>query len=240
MIFYAGNFGIEKSFHSFAGRRIDVEERILSGAEELFCRYGIKSITMDDIAGHLGISKKTIYQFYKDKKELVHRLMKKMVVDQEKEISEHEAGAANAIEEMFAVIVCLERMMQSISPVIFFDLHKYHPESWKLYQDFRDNYLINRVKLNLERGVSEGLYRKDMNMDILSILRINQLDAVFSTQVYPPSRFDMGTVLSELTSHFLYGAVSLKGHRMINEYKGIREDEPISVKKTKSRTKHEE
>src|SRR3546814_2940816 len=73
MIFYAGNFGIEKSFHSFAGRRIDVEERILSGAEELFCRYGIKSITMDDIAGHLGISKKTIYQFYKDKKELVHR-----------------------------------------------------------------------------------------------------------------------------------------------------------------------
>src|SRR3546814_7128565 len=92
---------------------------------------------------------------------------------------------------------------------------------------FRDNYLINRVKLNLERGVSEGLYRKDMNMDILSILRINQLDAVFSTQVYPPSRFDMGTVLSELTSHFLYGAVSLKGHRMINEYKGIREDEPI-------------
>src|SRR3546814_11228460 len=75
---------------------------------------------------------------------------------------------------------------------------------------FRDNYLINRVKLNLERGVSEGLYRKDMNMDILSILRINQLDAVFSTQVSPPSRFAMGTVLSELTSHFLYGAVSLK------------------------------
>lgn len=202
-----------------------MEERILLAAEELFCRYGIKSITMDDIAGHLGISKKTIYQFYKDKKELVHLLMQKMIADQEKEIAQYEAGAKNAIEEIFAVIVCLQRLMQSISPVIFYDLQKYHPESWKLYQDFRDNNLIQRTKTNLERGISEGLYRKDLDLDIMAVMRINQLDAVFSTKVFPPSRFDMGKVLSELTGHYLYGVVSLKGYKMINEYKNIQEED---------------
>src|SRR5690606_13656599 len=114
----------------------------------------------------------------------VQRLMRKMISDQEKEIAEHEAGAGNAIEEIFSVIVCLERMMQSISPVIFYDLQKYHPESWQLYQEFRDGYLIDRVKRNLQRGISEGLYRKDINLDIMAIMRISQLDTVFSTQVY--------------------------------------------------------
>ncbi|WP_262709604.1 TetR/AcrR family transcriptional regulator [Anseongella ginsenosidimutans] len=194
-------------------------------AEELFCRYGIKSITMDDIAGHLGISKKTIYQFYKDKKELVHLLMQKMVSDQQEEISQHEAGAKNAIEEIFAVIVCLQRLMQTINPVIFYDLQKYHPESWKLYQDFRDNFLTRRIKTNLERGISEGLYRKDLDLDIVAIMRINDLDTVFSTQVYSPARFDMGKVLSELTNHYLYGVVSLKGYKLINEYKNVYEED---------------
>lgn len=219
-----GNFGIEKSFHSFAAEEI-MEERILLAAEELFCRYGIKSITMDDIAGHLGISKKTIYQFYKDKKELVYRLMQKMIVDQQAEIKAHEAGAANAIEEIFAVIVCLQRLMQDISPVIFFDMQKYHPESWVLYQEFRDNFLIRRVRENMERGIAEGLYRKDLDLEIIPIMRINQLDAVFSTQVYPPSKFDMGTVMSELTSHFLHGMVSMKGYKVVNKYKKTKHEE---------------
>ena len=81
-----------------------MEERILQAASQLFCQYGIKSITMVDIASHLGISKKTIYQYYKDKKELVYLWMEKMLGDQQSDIEEHEKGAANAIEEILAVI----------------------------------------------------------------------------------------------------------------------------------------
>lgn len=180
---------------------------------------------MDDIASHLGISKKTIYQFYKDKKELVHLLVKKMIGDQQREIEEHEAGAKNAIEEIFAVIVCLQRMMQSINPAVFYDLQKYHPDSWKLYQDFRDGYLIKRVITNLRRGMSEGLYRKDIDLDILAIMRIEQLDSVFSTKIYLPSLYDMGKVVSQLTDHYLHGVVSLKGHKLINECKNVHEEE---------------
>lgn len=224
-IFSRGNFRLEKSFHSFAAEeRKELEERILMAAEELFCRYGIKSITMDDIAGHLGISKKTIYQFYKDKKELVHLLMHKMIGDQQAEFEAHESGANNAIEEIFAVMVCLQRMMHSISPVIFYDMQKYHPESWQLYQDYRDNYLIQRIRRNMERGISEGLYRKDLDLDLIPVFRIKQLDDIFSTTVYPPSRFNMADVLNKLTEHFLYGMVSLKGYKLINEHKNIKEE----------------
>lgn len=180
---------------------------------------------MDDIASHLGISKKTIYQFYKDKKELVQLLVRKMIGDQQQEIEEHESGAENAIEEIFAVIVCLQRMMQSINPAVFYDLQKYHPESWKLYQDFRDGYLIRRIKTNLERGMSEGLYRKDIDLDIIAIMRIEQLDSVFSTKIYLPSLYDMGAVVSQLTDHYLHGVVSLKGHKLINKCKNIHEEE---------------
>lgn len=219
-----GNFGLENSFHSFVTEEI-MEERILSAAEELFCQYGIKSITMDDIAGHLGISKKTIYQFYKDKKELVNRLMKKMVAEQQEEIKSHAAGAGNAIEEIFAVIVCLKRLMQSISPVMFFDLQKFHPESWALYLEFRDNFLIARVRENMKWGIAEGLYREDLDLEIIPIMRINQLDTVFSTQVYPRSRFDMGRVLCEVTTHFLHGMVSMKGYKLVNKHKNTQHEE---------------
>lgn len=202
-----------------------MEERILLTAEELFCRYGIKSITMDDIARHLGISKKTIYQFYKDKKELVHLLIEKMLEDQRVEMTSRGEGAKNAIEEIFLVLGYLRRLMQHLNPVVFYDLRKYHFDSWMLYQEFRDNYLIARVKRNLEWGAEEGIYRTNFDPEMLARLRIHQLNAVFEGQIFPAARFEMAQVLNELTEHFLYGVASPKGYKMIDTYKNSQKED---------------
>ncbi|MDB5145664.1 MAG: hypothetical protein JWQ66_4377, partial [Mucilaginibacter sp.] len=106
-------------------------ERIISGGEELFLKAGIKSVTMDDIAKHLGMSKKTIYQFFKDKNELVFALVRKKLQDDEDQMCAIISKSGNVIEEMINMMKCSEEIFSRINPIVIHDLQKYHPEAWK-------------------------------------------------------------------------------------------------------------
>ena len=112
-------------------------ERIIQGGEELFLKAGIKSVTMDDIARHLGMSKKTIYQFFKDKNELVIALVKKKLKEDEDQMSDIISQSGNVIEEMINMMKCSEEIFSRINPIVIHDLQKYHPDAWKQFQNFK-------------------------------------------------------------------------------------------------------
>ncbi|HEX3386908.1 MAG TPA: helix-turn-helix domain-containing protein, partial [Mucilaginibacter sp.] len=99
-------------------------DRILDGSGELFLQAGIKSVTMDDIAKHLGMSKKTIYQFFKDKNELVLALLKKRLKDDEREMNELLSKSGNVIEEMINMMKCSEDIFLRANPIVIHDLQK--------------------------------------------------------------------------------------------------------------------
>ncbi len=206
-------------------RGISMEERILHKSDELYRKFGVRSITMDDIARQLGVSKKTIYQYYPDKDELVMAVTKLNlevhVCEMEKCCGQY---SANAVEEMLNANESLTQIMQIYNPVMIYDLQKYYPNAWNLYRDFRDTNVMNMIKANFERGVKEGLYRKSLDADVLSILRLEQIDLCFNGDVYPPAHFSFTKVMSLLIEHFLYGIVTLKGHKLINTYKNIKEE----------------
>src|SRR5271156_6303064 len=92
-------------------------ERIIEGSLELFLTAGIKSVTMDDIAKHLGMSKKTIYQFFKDKNELVLALVKKKLQQDEDQMCAIIGKSGNVIEEMINMMKCSEEMFSRINPI---------------------------------------------------------------------------------------------------------------------------
>lgn len=223
-----GNFGYDKSFFSFASENNEVEmqDRILHKGDEMFRKLGIRSVTMDDIAKQLGISKKTLYQFYPDKEELVFAVTK-LNLDKHVGAMDHICGPAsmNAVEELLNVNNCITFMIQSYNPIMFYDLQKYHPKSWLLFKEFRNTYILSKITSNFERGIAEGLYRHDLDMDILSIMRLEQIDMGFNYDIYPPTKFHFPKVTQHITEHFLYGLVTLKGHKLINKYKNIKEDE---------------
>jgi len=204
---------------------MEAKDRILKGAEELFFKYGIKSITMDDIAKHLAISKKTIYQFYADKNELLEMLMKNRTKLNQAEFEEIGKNAENVIEEVFAMMKHMGIMFSQINPNFFYDLQKYHPNTWKVFKQFKEECIEKMVEDSVKRGIKQGLVRADINTKIIARLRMEEIEMGFNPQIFPPDKFKIMDVQLALMEHFLHGICTLKGHRLINKFKEIIEEE---------------
>ena len=203
---------------------MDIKTHILVQADQLFCSFGIKSVTMDDIAKHLGISKKTIYIHFRDKNELVEFWIRSMLTEQQNEIDKQRKNSENAVEEVFFAVTHMQALLSKMNQSIFYDLQKYHPSAWLIFKDFRDKYLHQCVSENLKRGIREGHYRDDIHIDILSKMRIEQVEMVFNHAIFPADQYTAVAVMTELTEHFLYGVCTFKGHKQINTYKQINEE----------------
>lgn len=197
---------------------LDNRSHILAEVDVLFSQYGIKSITMDDIAKQLGMSKKTIYQHFKDKNELVLELMRTKIDAQIGIIQEGRDKASNAIHEMFFGIANLEAMLSKTNPSMFYDLQKFYPQAWAYFKDFRERILLEKVRDNLVWGVQEGYYRQEVDVDILSIMRVEQIEFSFNQFVFPVQRFSVLQVAKELTLHFIYGICTSKGYELTKQY----------------------
>src|ERR1700733_13776618 len=164
-------------------------ERIILGGEELFLKAGIKSVTMDDIAKHLGMSKKTIYQFFRDKNELVIALVKKKLQDDECLMDEIIGKSANVIEEMINMMKCSEDIFSRINPIVIHDMQKYHPDAWKHFQNFKADVLVRTLEELLTKGIKQGYIRPDIDVRILARMRVNQVELGFNTAIFPVAEF---------------------------------------------------
>ncbi|NNU33495.1 TetR/AcrR family transcriptional regulator [Mucilaginibacter sp. S1162] len=158
-------------------------DRIIAGGEELFLTAGIKSVTMDDIAKHLGMSKKTIYQFFKDKNELVIALVKKKLQQDEDQMCEIMLNSENVIGEMINMMKVSQEIFSRINPIVIHDLQKYHPEAWKHFQTFKANVIVHTLEELLTKGIKQGYIRPDIDVKIMARMRVNQLKWVL-TQIF--------------------------------------------------------
>jgi len=207
--------------------RINYKDRILQGAKELFYLHGIKKITMDDIARHLSISKKTIYKEYADKNDIVKAICVREFSVHKSKIDILQQKADNAIDAITGIMKYVHEYLDKINPNYFYDMQKYHPKAWKVYIEFKNNYIISSVIGNLKQGQEEKLYRDNLNIDIISRLRIAEMNAALDTELYPPNNFRLVDIHDELLSHFLQGITTLKGHRLINKYFNIHDSENV-------------
>ena len=196
----------------------NVEEYILTESEKLFMKYGMRSVTMDNIAKHLGMSKKTIYAHFKDKNELVNKLFTQMLYKDKCEIEECNNKAQNAIEEVFMIMDYLKECLSGINPIVFYDLEKYHSDAHKIMMDFHQTHVYNLVKAGLERGIKENIFRKNINIEVLAAARVGQIKWTFESELIRSGKYSMYDVIQELTLHFLFGICTLSGQVLINNY----------------------
>lgn len=204
---------------------METEDKILKGAEELFFRFGLRSVTMDDIAKHLGMSKKTIYQCYKDKDEMIHTLMHTHIKSDECRFEELAKKSVNVVEEVFLMMKEMTEIFSKVNPLLFYELQKYYPKSWGLIKEFKETFLMKMVENSLERGKNDGYVRADINNKILARLRLEEVDMAFNPAIFPPDKFSILQVQLAFAEHFLYGICTLKGHKLINKHKEIQEEE---------------
>jgi AcrR family transcriptional regulator len=204
---------------------MEQKDRILEGAEELFFKAGIRSVTMDDIAKHMGMSKKTIYQSYRDKDEIVNALVSKRLKEDQCQMQDIVENAANVIEELVNMMKCSEEFFSRINPILIHDLQKYYAEAWKLFQNFKSDVLMGFLEGVLQRGVAQGYVRPNMDTKILARMRVWQVEAGFDTTLFPQSEFNTWQVQQQLLEHFAYGICTPAGRKILDKYKNIIEQE---------------
>lgn len=195
-----------------------MKEKILEGASRLFMKYGVRSVTMDDVASALAISKKTIYQFYKNKDELVTSISKSHMSEEKDDYSQIEENSVDAIDEICRVSNCFRKHMANIQPKILFELKKYHSAAWQIYMKFKTEFVKNHIKRNIERGITEGYYRSEVNPEILSAFRVEQVEMIFDDNLFPKEKFDFTDVQLQLFDHFVHGLLTDKGRELYLNY----------------------
>jgi len=197
---------------------VDVKEKIVSGAADMFMRFGVRSVTMDDVARELGMSKKTLYQSFANKDELVTETCRMHICVEVDEFKTIHDNAVNALDELLQITKCVRQMMGRINPSLLFDLSKYHPDAWQLFLQFKSNFIYNQVKDNLERGIAEGVYRPEIRPDVLAKIRMEQVQTVFDPKVFPPSEYSLQEVQMATLDHFIHGLLTDKGRELVATY----------------------
>lgn len=206
---------------------MEIRERILQTAEAFFRKFGIRSVTMDEIASELGISKKTIYQNFEDKDSIVHEIARlNMMCDIEESERIHKESA-NPIEQVFREATLLRKQASTINPAVFYDLKKYHPKTWQLFQEYNKVNFLEIVKNNLREGIAQGLYREEIDIEILARLRLEEVEFAFNRDVFPPEKFNQTEVHTTFIDHYLRGIMTQKGLDFYEKCKQDAESEQI-------------
>lgn len=208
---------------------MEVKENIIGTAEELFLKYGFRRVTMDDIAREMAISKKTIYQYFKDKNEIVCFVTENYLKKENAVIEGLEAESENVIEYLVKLSKQLRKHISTIHPAAMDDLKKYFPQGWKIFIQYkRECFLTSMIKI-LKKGMEEGYFRKDMNPEVLAIMRMEQIPLSFDQNLFPRTRFEFADVQMELLRHFMAGILTQKGRELLKNYSKSTDKNEISL-----------
>jgi TetR/AcrR family transcriptional regulator, cholesterol catabolism regulator len=197
---------------------LEIKERIIAKAREQFFRYGVKSVTMDDIAGELGISKKTIYQHFEDKDAIVHQLMLTEMEQDKCDWDILNESSKNVIEKTLKSMDIFKQAFTEINPSTFFDIKKYHPKTWALFQEHKQNFILGAIRQDLLEGIEQGFFRPDIKVDILAKMRMEQIELGFDPQMFPPNKFSIIEVELTMLDHFIRGVLTEKGLEVYQAY----------------------
>lgn len=190
-------------------------ESLLQKSRELFMKFGIKNLTMDDIARELCMSKKTIYQSVDNKAELVEKVIQNYLEEENIDLDKIYTTAGNAIDEIIAIVDYFITRMREFNSTAVYDMKKHYPDAWSLYNNYRFNNALKRVTENLERGVKDGTYRADMNTDAIARIYLGGIDNLLNPEFFPVPQYQFIEIYKEFLNYHLRGIVTEQGLKIL-------------------------
>ena len=184
---------------------------LLMKSRELFIKHGVKSLTMDEIAKEMGMSKKTIYQFVENKGDLIKLTMQDFLEQERQLMDIILKNSTNSIDEMISMIEYWLQVVQEFNANTLNEVQKYYPETWDMYNDYRFNFMLGLIKGNLDKGVKQGYYRNDMDTDIISRIYILAVEVLLNQALFPIKQYTYLNTYREFLSYHLRGIVSNEG-----------------------------
>lgn len=191
--------------------------KILHGAESLFMRYGFKSITMDDVAREMGISKKTLYQYFTDKHDLVNQAVENHLNTEQEYCLNLVKNEKDPIAFLLAISNNFGDEAKHISTAVLYDLRKYFKEAWDKIDAYSKEFIYGQVLQNLIDGKAKGLYRAEINERVVALYYVNMVHFMVNPENYQKEVRDFHTVHSELVIYHLRGICTEKGLKQLEK-----------------------
>lgn len=177
----------------------------------LFMRYGVKSVTMDDVSRELGISKKTLYKYVTTKDDLILHVME-IYVSRDQQMSTTICSTAyNAIDELQRISAHVNMELQQLNPALVFDLQKYHRPIWEHLEQHHYQFVGLCMLNNILRGRREGLYRDDFNAEIVARLHVSHIHSLLNPDVFPHTQFKLTDIHNTLLDYHMHAICTPKG-----------------------------
>lgn len=192
---------------------------IFNIAQTLFMRFGIKSVSMDDIARNAGVSKKTLYKLIPTKDKLVLKIITHFIEQEKKKIEKIIDQEHDAIQEIVLIAGNLVKLLKKTKPTLMYDLKKYHYEAWSMAEELRVNFIRDKVKSNIEKGMKSGLYRADLNPDIISKLYVSASNIMNDETVFAFDEYDRPVLFTHFIDYHVNGIATPLGIKLFEIYK---------------------
>ncbi len=190
---------------------IPQQDQILERVKQLFTTCGVRSLSMDDLAQDLGVSKKTLYKYFVSKKDLVEQSMLRHVSEEECSLEVITGQAENAIDEMLLITRHVTALFATLNPALIYETRKYYPESWAIFEQYKSRSIYQRILHNLRQGIEQGLYRPEIEAEVIAKIYISKMDLFFDTQLFPPDKYRTSDIYREFMNYHIRGIASRKG-----------------------------
>ncbi|HMN33405.1 MAG: TetR/AcrR family transcriptional regulator [Chitinophagaceae bacterium] len=195
-----------------------VKQQYIETALELYKRLGFKSVTVDDLAKSLGISKKTLYDHFKNKEEIVIESVKYMLNKLYVKMEESKNISDNAILQIVHLIYLMENFIRGMNTICYYDLQRFYPKAFKIIKEYQDKIMFIYIKENLLKGINEGYYREEIDVEIVARFRMESSLYTFQNDLFPMPAFDHIKVMNQLIAIYLYGIATPKGQKLIKKH----------------------
>ncbi|MEI6456838.1 MAG: helix-turn-helix domain-containing protein [bacterium] len=192
---------------------------ILERVRELFFKYGVRSVSIDDICRDVGISKKKLYLHVKSKNELVEKLLELERENFEIIFSTNKFDGVNAIDVLLMVSMEVGERFWDVSPSLTFDLKKYYPEIYHKHIENRIEFIYEQIQLNIKKGINNGMYRDDLSIELIARLYIRRLIDLHNPEFFPADNFSFQTLFDVMFDNFIRGISNENGIRYYEQQK---------------------
>jgi len=207
---------------------MELRVRIIENASMLFFRNGIKSMTMSDIANEIGISKRTLYEVFRDKEDLLEECLDFHHAKADKEIEILTENSENVIDTLIRLYAQNFHQVLNISKSLINDLKKYHGHLYRKIEEKRKGEMNNFIPL-LKKGVEQGLIRDDINFEIMMWLLKIQFDAVLDDTSVLMEKYSVNQFVRAIIQNFLRGIATPLGNERIDQLMEHYKDYEIKI-----------
>jgi AcrR family transcriptional regulator len=203
--------------------------QLIGACLDLFMKFGVKSLTMEDISRKLGISKKTLYQFVKDKKDLVNKGMSLCLEEEKTVLTKVSVESDHAIDELIGFTRFVNSRLSDMHASVIYDIKKYHSESWELMQEHKQYFVRNSILENSKRGINEGLYRENLNPEIITSLYMLMMDGFFYAEQTFGKNIRLEELHLEMIRYHVRGVANEKGLALLKETLNKEENNHLDI-----------